>query len=154
GAADPRVRGAPPRSRGGRGGRAGGVAVPRARERIPTGHRARLAPRRAELRARGRRVARQPDAHALPPLPAAKEPPRGHVRARARAAIRLRPARRCTLALAALDSADQGPAVLDHLPHAPSRRRECRRHAGGGSAGSDSRTITSLFTLSAPSIAL
>src|SRR5688572_23105282 len=86
---------------------------PRPGRRVPSRNRARLAPRRAELRAGVRRLARRRGAHALPPFPG----PAKDSFARAGAALGLYPGRRGALALAAQHSADPGAALLDHLPH-------------------------------------
>src|SRR5262249_5924521 len=85
------------------------------RARNPAG----MASRRAELRDRRRSLARVAVPDASPSLPAREAHAAAVPRADPRAALRVRVPRRRALAMAARDLADQGAALLDHVPHAP-----------------------------------
>src|SRR5690606_21269567 len=100
-----------------------GRARLRARRRVPGRRAARLASRRADLRDRRRRLAPRSRADAVSALSAFARPPPSGVRARPGAAIAVRARRRCALAMAACDLADEGSALFDHVQDAVERRK-------------------------------
>jgi hypothetical protein len=90
----------------------------RADRRVPARHAARLAPRRAGLRGRRRRVARQhlPDADA--PLSTGRAEEGRRAVSGSAPALGLRAAWTGTLGMAAQHRADAGTALVDHVPDA------------------------------------
>src|SRR5919199_3281842 len=116
----------------GNGGRAARRARGGAGSALSRGRHDRLAPRCAVLRPGGRRLARLERALALPPR---LQGPLDDLGARPPATLGLRPGRRGAHGLAALATAEQGAALLDHLPHAEAAALDAR--AAGEWRGAD-----------------